>query len=341
MRIPRERRCALQKLRSIGSPPRTRKRRRALCGGGVRDREPLREHGWRRHPVAAGRLPHVGRPASCGRPTRGRSLHGSGPGPRADARALEARAALRYAAAMSDPGATEREQKAFSDLVAVCRRLRGPEGCPWDREQTLESMTPYLVEEAVESGEAIGSGDADHTVEELGDLAFLALFCLELSGEKGGPGIAEGFERAAAKLIRRHPHVYGGDAVKDGEAAYRQWQEIKQGEKGGAGRPGLAAGRAAEGPARAGRRLPHPGEGRGGRLRLARPLGAAREGARGAGRARAGARPRHRPRARARGRRPAVRRREPGAAPHHRSRARAARRLAPFPRALPAHRARG
>jgi MazG family protein len=136
---------------------------------------------------------------------------------------------------MSDPGATERERKAFSDLVAVCRRLRGPEGCPWDREQTLESMTPYLVEEAVESGEAIGSGDMDHTVEELGDLGFLALFCLELSGEKGGPGIAEGFERAAAKLIRRHPHVYGGDAVKDGEAAYRQWQEIKKGEKDGGG----------------------------------------------------------------------------------------------------------
>jgi MazG family protein len=138
---------------------------------------------------------------------------------------------------MPDPGATEREQKAFSELIAVCRRLRGPEGCPWDREQTLESMTPYLVEEAVESGEAIGSGDADHTTEELGDLAFLAIFCMELGGEKGGPGIAEGFERAAAKLIRRHPHVYGGDAVKDGGAAYRQWQEIKQGERGGADGP--------------------------------------------------------------------------------------------------------
>ena len=145
---------------------------------------------------------------------------------------MEAGAGLRYAAGMSDPGATEREQKAFSDLVAVCRRLRGPDGCPWDREQTLESMTPYLVEEAVESGEAIGSGDADHTVEELGDLAFLSLFCLELSGERGRPGIAEGFERAAAKLIRRHPHVYGENAgIGDGDAAYRQWQQIKKTEK--------------------------------------------------------------------------------------------------------------
>ena len=134
---------------------------------------------------------------------------------------------------MSDPGATEREQKAFSDLVAVCRRLRGPDGCPWDREQTLESMTPYLVEEAVESGEAIGAGEVDHTVEELGDLGFLALFCLELSGERGQPGVAEGLERAAAKLIRRHPHVYGANAgIGSGDEAYRQWQEIKKGEKG-------------------------------------------------------------------------------------------------------------
>ncbi len=136
---------------------------------------------------------------------------------------------------MSDHSATERERRAFSDLVAVCRKLRGPEGCPWDREQTLESMTPYLVEEAVEAGEAIGAHDADHTVEELGDLAFLSLFCLELSGERGQPGIAEGFERAAAKLIRRHPHVYGENAgIGDGDAAYRQWQQIKKGEKNGA-----------------------------------------------------------------------------------------------------------
>jgi len=127
---------------------------------------------------------------------------------------------------------SERELKAFADLVAVCRRLRGPDGCPWDREQSLESMTPYLTEEAVESGEAIGSGDSAHIAEELGDLAFLAVFCLELLGERGGPGLAEALERAAAKLVRRHPHVFGDAVVKDGDAAYRQWQEIKKAEKG-------------------------------------------------------------------------------------------------------------
>src|SRR5262249_12526011 len=102
---------------------------------------------------------------------------------------------------------SDREQRAFAELVAVCRRLPGPDGCPWDREQTLESMTPYLTEEAVESAEAIADGDSGKIAEELGDLAFLAVFCLELLGERGGPGIAEAIERAAQKLIRRHPHV--------------------------------------------------------------------------------------------------------------------------------------
>jgi MazG family protein len=114
----------------------------------------------------------------------------------------------------------------------VCRRLRGPDGCPWDRDQTLETMTPYLAEEAAESAEAIGNGGAEAIAEELGDLAFLSIFCLELLGERSGLGLAESFERAADKLVRRHPHVYGTAEVEDGEAAYRQWQEIKKAEKG-------------------------------------------------------------------------------------------------------------
>jgi len=128
---------------------------------------------------------------------------------------------------------TDRERDAFDRLLGVCRRLRGPDGCPWDREQTLETMTPYITEEAVESGEAIASGDAAHVSEELGDLAFLAIFCLELLGEKSPLGLAESLERAADKLIRRHPHVYGTAEVEGGAAAYRQWQEIKKDEQGG------------------------------------------------------------------------------------------------------------
>jgi MazG family protein len=127
---------------------------------------------------------------------------------------------------------SEREQRAFAELLTVCRRLRGPDGCPWDREQTLESMTPYITEEAVESGEAIASGDDIHIAEELGDLAFLAIFCLELLGERGKVDLTSALEGAAQKLIRRHPHVYGEAEVRDGGAAYRQWQEIKRTEQG-------------------------------------------------------------------------------------------------------------
>jgi MazG family protein len=121
----------------------------------------------------------------------------------------------------------------FTRLVEIMATLRSPEGCPWDREQTLESMTPYLTEEAAESVDAIARADSDHTVEELGDLLFLALFCLELAEERWGTGVAGALDRASEKLIRRHPHVYGGRKVEDGEAAYRQWQEIKKAEKPG------------------------------------------------------------------------------------------------------------
>jgi MazG family protein len=129
----------------------------------------------------------------------------------------------------------ERECRAFDRLLEVCRRLRGPEGCPWDREQTLETMTPYLTEEAVESVEAIASGNTEAIGEELGDLVFLALFCMEALAERSGVTLADSLDRAADKLIRRHPHVYGDAQVQGGEAAYRQWQEIKQRERGGSG----------------------------------------------------------------------------------------------------------
>lgn len=130
---------------------------------------------------------------------------------------------------------SDRDAEAFARLLAVCRRLRGPDGCPWDREQTLETMTPYLTEEAVESAEAIASGRDADIAEELGDLAFLSIFCLELLAERGPFTLADSLDRAADKLIRRHPHVYGDAQVANGEAAYRQWQEIKKLEKGGKG----------------------------------------------------------------------------------------------------------
>ena len=137
------------------------------------------------------------------------------------------------------------EIEAFARLLEVCRRLRGPDGCPWDREQTLESMTPYLLEEAAEVGQAVAEGAPEPIAEELGDHVFLGIFCLEMLRERSGIGLAESLDGAADKLIRRHPHVYGGNAVRDGEAAYHQWQQIKKQEHGGSllgGQPpGLAA----------------------------------------------------------------------------------------------------
>src|ERR1044072_2256312 len=100
------------------------------------------------------------------------------------------------------------ERDAFARLLAVCRRLRGPDGCPWDRQQTPARMTPHLTAEAAECVEAIGNADADHAAEELGDLAFLVIFCLELSRERWGVGVAEAFDRAPETLTRPHPHDY-------------------------------------------------------------------------------------------------------------------------------------
>jgi MazG family protein len=138
-----------------------------------------------------------------------------------------------------------REIEAFARLLGVCRRLRGPDGCPWDREQTLESMTPYLLEEAAEVGQAVTESAPEPIAEELGDHVFLGIFCLEVLRERSGIGLAESLDRAAEKLIRRHPHVYGGATVRDGEAAYDQWQQLKKQEHGGSllgGQPpGLAA----------------------------------------------------------------------------------------------------
>jgi len=115
-------------------------------------------------------------------------------------------------------------------------------------------MTPYLTEEAVESVEAIASGDLEHVAEELGDLSFLAVFCLELLGERGGPDLAAALERATAKLVRRHPHVFGDAQARTTSDVNRQWERIKADERAG------AAGEAADGgePGSGGASVPAP-----------------------------------------------------------------------------------
>lgn len=110
-------------------------------------------------------------------------------------------------------------------------RLRGPGGCPWDREQTLATLRPYLLEETYEVLEAIDSGDVREHREELGDLLLQIVFQAQLTSEAGQFGFAEVAEAISNKLVSRHPHVFGDAQVKDAEGVLKQWAALKRDEK--------------------------------------------------------------------------------------------------------------
>ena len=115
-------------------------------------------------------------------------------------------------------------------------RLRGPNGCPWDREQTLQSLRPFLLEETYEALEAIDRGDAQGLREELGDLLFEVVFLARVSEDAGHFSIADAIDTVATKLVRRHPHVFGteGPAVSADEVLNR-WEDLKREERAAAG----------------------------------------------------------------------------------------------------------
>jgi MazG family protein len=131
------------------------------------------------------------------------------------------------------PAATDAEALAFSRVIGLIRRLRAPDGCPWDREQTLGSMTPYLIEETYEVVDAIERADDPDLREELGDLVFLLLFCMEIAREEGRFAPASALDHHVRKMIARHPHVFARTRELDSGGAARQWEEIKQREKRG------------------------------------------------------------------------------------------------------------
>ncbi len=118
-------------------------------------------------------------------------------------------------------------------LTELVARLRGPGGCPWDREQRLEDLRAYLVEEAHEVAAAIDAGDVKEIGDELGDLLFMTAFVGELAREAGGPALDEIVERAEAKMIARHPHVFGDVRLDDAAAVRRFWEERKAEESAG------------------------------------------------------------------------------------------------------------
>ena len=120
----------------------------------------------------------------------------------------------------------------FEKLREIVARLRGPDGCPWDREQTAESLVPALLEEAYEVSAAIRAGDVSNQREELGDLLLVILMEAQIAAENGRFEIAQVIEEVAQKLVRRHPHVFGEVKLPDSDLVLRQWEAIKRTEKG-------------------------------------------------------------------------------------------------------------
>ncbi len=122
-------------------------------------------------------------------------------------------------------------------LLAVMRRLRGPDGCPWDREQTLASLKSGLIEEAYEVIDAIDSGDCSHLEEELGDLLLQVVFQSQICSENGHFEFSDVATAIADKLERRHPHVFGNVHVSGSSEVLQNWDAIKKAEKQNAAGP--------------------------------------------------------------------------------------------------------
>jgi tetrapyrrole methylase family protein/MazG family protein len=124
----------------------------------------------------------------------------------------------------------------FERLLDIMLRLRGPAGCPWDREQTRTSLKPYLLEEAYEVLEAIESARPEALREELGDLMFQVVFHAEIARERGEFEIADVLRHLGDKMVSRHPHVFGDASVDTPHQALAQWEAIKQREAESEGR---------------------------------------------------------------------------------------------------------
>jgi len=122
--------------------------------------------------------------------------------------------------------------RTFGGLRAITHRLRAPGGCPWDREQTHASLRPFLLEEAYEALAALDAGDPARLAEELGDLLLQVTLHAEIAEEGGEFTYGDMFEHITAKLLRRHPHVFGDAVIRTAEEQWHAWQQIKRAERG-------------------------------------------------------------------------------------------------------------
>ena len=124
--------------------------------------------------------------------------------------------------------------KKFDELINVMARLRAPDGCPWDKEQTYESLAPYLLEEAFESFDAIqeaAEGKPEHLREELGDLLLQIIFHSQIAEDRGDFTIEDVCEAITEKMILRHPHVFGDVNFETANDVLQNWDELKKAER--------------------------------------------------------------------------------------------------------------
>src|ERR1700675_2641687 len=119
----------------------------------------------------------------------------------------------------------------FERAVSIMARLRGPGGCPWDREQTFDSIKPYTIEETYEVLEAIDNRDWDELPGELGDLLLQVLFYAQMAKDQGTFSIDQVLDRLSQKLVDRHPHVFGDVKAETSSDVLRNWEALKAEEK--------------------------------------------------------------------------------------------------------------
>ena len=123
------------------------------------------------------------------------------------------------------------ERYTFADLVEITAKLRSPEGCPWDREQTFESLKKHLAEESQEGVDAIDKQDMENLCEELGDVLFQVLINSQIAAEIKAFSIDDVVDGVCRKMVRRHPHVFGDKKVQTAEEGTALWNYIKMQEK--------------------------------------------------------------------------------------------------------------
>jgi MazG family protein len=132
---------------------------------------------------------------------------------------------------MSTPG------EKFQQLVDIMARLRGPNGCPWDREQTFDTIKPYTLEETYEVLDAIDRRDWQDLAEELGDFLLQAVFFAQMAGEENLFDIGDSLDAINQKLVRRHPHVFGDESAASAGDVKRIWSQVKASEQKEKGKP--------------------------------------------------------------------------------------------------------